>query len=414
MHFAIADIAGTADGGWHLQLFLSLLLVVCLVSIVVKMVRLPYSIALVIAGLIVGIGRLLPPVEMTPELVLVIMLPTLLFEASWNLDVRQLAKSWRPITVLVTVGVLISMAVVALMMCVFTGLGLMPALVFGALIAATDPISVLAMFRKLGVDSRLTIILEGESLFNDGTAFVLFKFVLALALAGAAVSVTSAAIGFMVIVAGAILLGVLLGVVAGWIASRFSDHLMEATLTVLVAYGSYLLAEALQLSPVIATICAGLAMGNCCRKSGTVAATTQAVALFWEIAAFVANSILFLLIGLQMKLPLLLSYWQYIAWGIAGILVGRALLVYLLCPFMAGKHNPLPVAWRHVLAWGGLRGSLCMALALSLPENFPQREAVLVTTFGVVLFTLLVQGLTIEPLVKLLKLKSKSSEDQGG
>jgi CPA1 family monovalent cation:H+ antiporter len=408
MDVATVPLPELSHAGWNIQVFLSLLVVATLVTIVTKVVRLPYAIALVIAGLVIGVTSLLPPAEMTPDLILVIMLPALLFEAAWNLHIKDLKISWLSIGVFATIGVVISMVVVAGVMVLFSPLTLTAALLFGAMISATDPISVLSLFRKLGIDRRLTMILEGESLFNDGTAVVLFKIVLVAALAGQQVAITSAAKDFVLVVGGGAVLGLTLGYLASRVTAFFDDHLLEVTFTILLAYGSYLLAEAIHVSPVIATICAGLVLGNYGRHIGMSHRTSQAVGLFWEYAAFVVNSIVFLLIGLQMKLSVLSAHWPIIAAGIGAILVGRAAVVYLLSPLVSTRDKPISAPWRHLLFWGALRGSLCMALALSLPASLQFREEIVVTTFGVVLFTLLIKGLTIEPLVKLLGIKSSS------
>lgn len=405
----LAEMVSSGGSSWNLQIILLLLLVSSSVAAAIKWVRLPYSVALVITGLIAGVTHMLPAVEMTPELILVMMLPALLFEASWNLKLEDLKRSWLPISVLATLGVIVSVVCVAAIMCFFGSMSWTMALLFGAMISATDPISVLALFKKLGVNRRLTMILEGESLFNDGTAVVIFKLVLVAAVAGTSLSLTQAAGSFFTMVLGGAALGLALGYGASKLTSLFDDHLLELTLTGLLAYGSYLLAEAIHVSPVISTICAGIVMGNYGSRIGMSPATRQAVSMFWEYAAFVVNSLVFLLIGLQMKLDLLIQYSPLIACGIAAIIVSRAVVVYALVPLFSRGQQKIDSSWKHVLAWGALRGSLSMALALSLPVDFPGREAITVLTFGVVLFTLLVKGLTIEPLVNKLKI-SKDEE----
>lgn len=394
------------SSGWNLQLLLAFLIVASCVAAVVKWIRLPYSIALVIAGLILGVFHILPPIDMTPEIILVMMLPALLFEAAWNIRVSDLKANWLPIGIFATVGVVISSLVVAAVMYFLGGLGVMAALLFGALISATDPISVLALFKKLGVSKRLSLIIEGESLFNDGTAVVLFKLVLLSAITGTSLAFTTAATSFVVMVAGGAALGLGLGWAASKLTSYFDDHLLEVTLTAILAYGSYLLAEMIHVSPVIATICAGLVMSNYGSRIGMSANTRHAVHLFWEYAGFLVNSLVFILIGLQMKLDLLIGHAGLIGTGIGALLVSRCVVVYGLSPIVGRGNSTIPMRWRHVLVWGALRGSLCMALALSLPANFPQRESLIVLTFGVVLFTLLVKGLTIGLLVKRLKIES--------
>lgn len=394
----------------HINLFVVLLMVAAVVAMTVKWIKLPYSIALVITGLAIGVFHLLPPVEMTPELILLVFLPALLFEASWNIELKELKETWLPVTVLATTGVFITMLIVAFFMKNFAAVALGPAFLFGAMIAATDPISVLALFRKLGMDRRLTMILEGESLFNDGTAVVVFKLVLAVVLAGSQISIETSVGQFLIVVLGGAVIGSFLGFMASKITFFFEDHLLEITLTTILAYGSFLLAEALHVSPVISVVAAGIVMGNYGSRTAMSPTTRLAVNSFWEYTAFVVNSMVFLLIGLQVKFDLLSKYGLQIGVGIAAVLVARAVVVYGLCPFIQSKQHPIPFKWQHLLFWGALRGSLCMALALSIPANFEYREMIIITTFGVVLFTLLVPGLIIEPLVKFLKMAGESSE----
>jgi CPA1 family monovalent cation:H+ antiporter len=187
----------------------------------------------------------------------------------------------------------------------------------------------------------------------------------------------------------------------------FDDHLLEITLTTILAYGSYLLAEHLQVSAVLSVVAAGVVIGNYGSRTGMSAGTRMAVNSFWEYTAFLVNSLIFLLIGLQIKFDLLVKYGVQIGVGILLVLVARVVVVYGLCPFIGSKKHKIPWKWRHMLFWGALRGSVCMALALSLPDKFVYREMITITTFGVVLFTLLVPGLTIQPLVKLLKMNLK-------
>lgn len=388
----------------NFYLLFTLLLLSSVVAIVTKWIRLPYSIALVIVGLFIGVFHWLPVVTMTPELILLIFLPALLFEASWNLHAETLRSSVKPVAVLATVGVFLSALIVGMALHVMTGLDFKLALLFGAMLSATDPISVLSLFKRLRVNKRLHTVLEGESLLNDGTAVALFRVLLASIVVGADLSWTRIGIDFLIITAGGTLVGAAIGMLASKVTEYFDDHLLETTLTVLVAYGSYLLAEQLRVSSVIGVLVAGFIMGNFGSKRGMSAATRLAVDSFWEYAAFIAESLVFLLIGMQIKFPLLVKYWPFIAAGIAAILIARIVIIYSLIPLVSDKNHPIPLSWRHLLFWGGLRGSLCMAMALSLPSNFPERELLVVTTFGVALFTLLVPGLTMEPLVKGLKL----------
>lgn len=400
----------TAHG---LEILMVLLMVASAVGLAVRFIKIPYSIALVVVGLAIGSAHILPAVEMTPELILFVFLPALLFEASWNLDARALLANWRSVAVLAVPGVCISMLVSAFVIQKLSGIDFSLALLFGAMTAATDPISVLALFRKLGIDKRLGLILEAESLFNDGTAVVLFKLVLAMCIAGAMPSDMQStglhsAGEFLLVVLGGSLVGLAIGYIASQVTRLFDDHLLEITLTAIVAYGSFLVAEQLHVSPVIAVLMAGIVVGNYGSHTHMSATTRLAVNSFWEYAAFLVNSIVFLLIGLQIDFNLLVKFSGQIFAGIVGIFTARLIVVYLLTPLVNRWQNRqdlhISFKWQHLLFWGALRGSLSMALALSLPLGFAGREELIVITFGVVLFTLLVPGLTIEPLVKVLKL----------
>ncbi|MBX3073726.1 Na+/H+ antiporter [Candidatus Obscuribacterales bacterium] len=394
----------------HIDTLLALLLVASGTAVITKWVPIPYSVALVIAGLLIGLSGVIPPISMTPELVLLIFLPALLFEASWNLDIKALRRDWRSISALATVGVVVCMLAVAAVLYISGGFNLQTALLFGAMVAATDPVSVIALFRQMGVDERLTMILEGESLFNDGTAVVLFKIVLGVVLTKQVFSFGNTIGAFAFVVFGGIALGAGLGFVASKITRAFEDHLLEITLTMVTAYGAYLLAEHLHVSAIMSVVSAGVVVGNYGSRSGMSESTRMAVNSFWEYAAFLVNSLLFLLIGLQVNWQLLLKHSHVIGLGVLAVFVARALVVYGLCPFVSTGRKPIPVAWRHVMFWGGLRGALVMALALSLPMSFPEREVIINMTFGVVLFTLLVPGLSMQPLLRVLGLEPERRE----
>jgi monovalent cation:H+ antiporter, CPA1 family len=412
------DIQVHSDStAYGLQLLMVLLLVASAVGLAVRWVKVPYSIALVIVGLALGSSHVLPRIEMHPDILLLVFLPALLFEASWNLDAHELKANWRPIALLAGPGVIVSMLVSGFVVHYFGGIDFRYACLFGAMVAATDPISVLSIIRKLGCDKRLSLLLEAESLFNDGTAVVLFKIMLTLVLASITITNTPPGVGnyygdvgnmgvdFCIAVVGGGIVGLAVGYLGSEVTRFFDDHLLEITLTTIVAYGSYLIAEQFHVSPVIAVLVAGIVVGNYGSREHMSAATRLAVNAFWEYAAFVVNSLVFLLIGLQIDLPLLAKYGKIISFGVLGILLARFIIVYVFGALLSSKTSPVPLNWRHLLFWGGLRGSLSMAMALSLPRQLgAEKEELTVLTFGVVLFTLLLPGLTSESLVNALKL----------
>jgi CPA1 family monovalent cation:H+ antiporter len=284
-------------------------------------------------------------------------------------------------------------------------LPLSAALVFGALIAATDPVVVVAIFRKLGAPKRLEVLLEGESLLNDGTAIILFGLALTAA-QGSGYGLGQAIGDFLLLGVGGLLVGVSLGWLVSQLIARIDDYLIETTLTTVLAFGAYLTAERFHLSGVLAVVAAGIVCGNVGPRG--MSPTTRIVVFnFWEYIAFLANSAVFLLIGLHIDLTVLAAAWRPILWAIAAVLVSRAITTYLV----SGLAARLPVNWRHVLFWGGPRGAIALALALSLPATLgPARETIATMTFGVVLFSILVQGMSMDWLVRRLKLVVLTSE----
>jgi CPA1 family monovalent cation:H+ antiporter len=394
------------DTHYAITVFITLLLISSAVAMAAKWVKVPYTLMLVIVGLIITPMHFLPVLHMSPELILLIFLPALLFDAAWNLKLDHLRENLLPILTLAVVGVCLSVGVIGLILHFLGGVSWEGSLLFGAMISATDPVSVLAIFKKLKLPNRLVTVLEGESLFNDGTAVVVFRIVLAV-VAGTASNTTGGLIfgslrDFILVVLGGVMIGAIIGIVASHLTSYFDDHLLEITLTTIAAYGSFLLAEGIHVSPVIAVLITGLIIGNFGRRTGMSPSTQVAVNSFWEYAAFVVNSLVFLLIGMEMELPKLLENIEQICWAILAILTARAIAIYGLMPVINAFTKPIPIRWQHVLFWGGLRGSLSIALALSLPATFAGRSQLVIMVFGVVMFSLLVQGLTVSPLLRWL------------
>jgi CPA1 family monovalent cation:H+ antiporter len=388
------------------NVFIALLLVASAVAMATKWIRVPYTLALVIVGLAISPMHFIPAVHVSPELILLIFLPALLFEAAWNLKLQQLRENLLPIVVLAVAGVCLSAGVVAAVLHWAGGLTWQSALLFGSMISATDPVSVLALLKHYGLPKRLATIVEGESLFNDGTAVVVFRIVSGIAAGAASQSAGMLALEslreFGLVVVGGIAVGAIVGLLASTLTSYFDDRMLEITLTTIAAYGSFLLAEGLKVSPVIAVLIAGLVIGNYGRRTGMSATTEAAVNAFWEYAAFVVNSLVFLLIGLEIQMPVLFANASMIGWAVVGVLISRAAAVYGLIPLSNLAGPTVPGRWRHVLVWGGLRGSLSVALVLSLPSAIPGRSQLVTMIFGTVIFSLLVQGLTMARLLKFL------------
>ncbi len=394
-------------------LVIEMLLVISLVAIAVQRLRVPYTVALVGVGLLIGLVQpalteIVGPIEieLTPELILALFVPPLIFEAAFNLSYDELKRNFLAILIFAVPGVVVTMLVVGFIVAGTTGLTLPVALVFGALIAATDPVAVISLFRTLGVPKRLAVLVEGESLFNDGTAIIVFHVVLGVALTGQLHAV-QAVLDFIQVVVGGIFVGVTLGWAVAWLIARVDNHLIETTLTTVLAFGVYLVAERFQFSGVLAVVAAGIINGQ--RSNSGMSPTTRIVLnSFWEYMAFLANSLLFFLIGFEINVSALLENWQAILGAIVAVILARILVVYVGSWIVNRTFNSLPFSWQHVLAWGGLRGAISLALVLSLPFALTDRQFLTTLAFGVVLFTLFVQGPTIGPLLRRLGIVNRN------
>jgi CPA1 family monovalent cation:H+ antiporter len=376
-----------------------LLLIAAVVAMLTRRLRLPYSVGLVAAGIILAILPFAPRVVLTKDLIFTALLPPLLFEAAFNLQWKQLRRDFAVIVVLATLGVLLSASVTATGMHYLANWRWMDALVFGALIAATDPVSVIATFKEAKAHGRLLILTEAESLLNDGTAAVAFGVVVALASGRQLTSIEITAtllmtIGGGILCGGAVALGALL------LAGRTDDRLVEITFTTVAAYGSFLMADHFGLSGVLATITAGLVMSNFKLLDGISERGKEAVQGFWEYAAFVANSLVFLLIGMHEAHQNFTAIWIPATIAIALVTVGRSAAIYPCCLVFSRFSLRVPWKHQHILFWGGLRGAVALALALGLPPEVPLREQIITISFAVVAFSVFVQGLTIVPFLR--------------
>ena len=392
----------------------ALLLLAIFVGLLTKRLRVPYTVGLVLFGLALTLLTDIE-VDLGGEIILAVLVPPLVFEAAFHIKFDQLRRELLLVILLAVPGVLLTTWMVGWLLSVSlaSALTLPLALVFGALVSATDPVAVVALFRALGAPKRLQILLEGESLFNDGTAIVVFNLVVAQVLRaqGQEFLLGEAVIAFTKIAGGGLFIGLALGLVASWLIARVDDHLIETTLTTVLAYGAYLVAEEFfHVSGVLAVVMAGLIAGNISPR-GMSPTTRISLLNFWEYAAFLANTFVFLLVGLEVDLELVWHYRMAVLQAIAAVLLARLVIVFGLSLFF---RRALPLRWAVVLFWGGLRGAISLALALGLPIALePQARGLLqALAFGVVLFTLLVQGLTIEPVIHRLGLIGHAEEER--
>jgi CPA1 family monovalent cation:H+ antiporter len=350
--------------------------------------------------------------ELFEEVVAFLFLPVLVFEAAYGLSTRAFVRNLAPILVLAIPAVLVATLFVGFALYWVLGVPLSAALLFGALICATDPVAVVAIFRELGVPSRLLTLVEGESLLNDGAAIVLFSILLAAAL-GDEVSALAGAWEFASVFLGGAAIGTAVGLVAA-LALPWLERLPAAALSVAVAYSGFVLADAvLGFSGVMASVAAGLVLSGLApsRASERVRALWREL---WEALGYVANALLFLLIGLAIDPVLFGEHLSATFLAVAVVLVARAAAVVPLVSVLERLTGVPPIGLRNevVLIWGGLRGGVAGALALALPEELPQRELFIAMTGGVVLATLLLNATTIRPLVRHLRLDQPSRADR--
>jgi CPA1 family monovalent cation:H+ antiporter len=454
-----------------ITIFIALLGGAAVVGVLTKFIRLPYTIALVLAGLVVAIVEAAPPeAVITHDLVLVLFLPPLLFQAGLHLDLAHLQRKAAVVAVLAIPGVVLSMFGVALAIEPFLADGLaseagfwLPALLFGAMLAPTDPISVLATFRAVGAPEGLRTLVEGESLFNDGTGVALFLILLtavfppgamggdegsivlreapaaavapaddadlpgdethreptgeatmpspgaAASRAGASISVAEALLTFVRVAGLGLVMGLGLGLIALWLLKRLDDHVLENAITVVLAWGSYIVSESVGGSGVIAVVVAGLIMGNYGHRLAMSQRTSETINTFWESIDFIVNSIVFLLIGFELQeigAGALLKGHVLLAVAVVylAILIVRAVMVY---PTVLLYGRDWPQGWKHITFWAGMKGSIPMALVLGLPAG-ELKTFLVPIAFGVVLVSLLLQGLTMPVLIRRLGVAGES------
>jgi CPA1 family monovalent cation:H+ antiporter len=389
-----------------------LLLVACLIAMISRKLGLPYSVGLVAAGLLIATVPEGPELPLSRDLIFNVLLPPLVFEAAMQLPWQEFRRELPVTLTLALVGVGLAAAVVAAGLHYWLGWSWIGASLFAVLIAATDPVAVIAAFKEMNADRRLCMLVESESLLNDGVVAVAFAVLVGVA-GGASAGVGSVVPAFLWTLLGGALIGAVVSGLILLLAGRTNDHLVEITLTTLAAYGSFLIAERLHASGVLASLTAGLMIGNL----GSIGAISDSgrphVLAAWEFFAFLANSFVFLLIGIQLVgVPISRLGWVTAAIAILLVLAGRAIAVYPLANLFRPTRLAVPFGFQNVLFWGGLRGALALALALTVPPTVPERVAIILTAFVVVAFSIFVQGLTMPWLVERLGLTRKHAPKQ--
>lgn len=405
----------------------ALLFVAAVSAVITERIRFPYTIGLVVIGVVVAffaddypdLARALDELKLEPVMIMFLFIPILIFESAFNMDVPVLMRNLLPSLTLAGPGLLVSTAIIGTLIHLLTPLPLESALIFGCLISATDPVAVIALFKELGAPKRLNILMEGESVFNDATAIVTFQIILAVIATGLldTQTIIGGVVDFFVVFFG----GLLVGLVFGWLVVRASplvgnQPLVHITLTLVTAYGAFIVADHfLRASGIMAVLGAGLTIGYY-GPTLQKQKVREYLEMFWEDAAFVANSLIFLMLGLSEKVflahthsnPEGLLYPVLIA--IAVVLFARFAVVYSLVPMINRFPGAKPIdqRYRFMLAWGGLRGAVAIALAMSLPKHFPYRWQIIDFAFGVTLFTLVVNGTTMSWVIRRLQLDQPS------
>lgn len=397
---------------------LILLTVALISSYIFRKIHFSYTIGLVVSGIFIEMifnkvnaqgGH---PFSISHDLIIYFLLPVLIFETSINIDVDLLVKNIKPILILAAPGLVLATVITGVTVGYFSQLSFAAAFLFGALISATDPVAVTSMFKVIGAPPRLAILVDGESILNDGTAIVMYQTVLAIVLSGAAINfqtVANGAVSFTVVFAGGFVVGAAVSFLLIKIGVLLEKSpIMYGALSLLIAYSSYLIADRVfHWSGVMAAMGAGIVASRYAKPNLRLGVRSF-ITRFWELLAFIANSFIFLIVGvfgreLLMGIKDHFILLKYIFIAIAAITVARLILIYVILPLTIGKKDEkIDMPYRHVLFWGGLRGAVALALSLSIPDTLPDKNLIICMTVGIVLFTLFVQGTTIKKLMDYL------------
>lgn len=403
-----------------IQILILLAIAIAVVGIA-KKINQPDTIALVLVGLLLGVVNLPFPLidhaeefitqsEVFQVIIISLFLPILLGDATLKLPFHHLYQQKNTVIGMALGGTFLSFIIIGFSAHYLIGMPIAVAFTFAALMSATDPISVLSIFKSAGVSQKLSTIMEGESLFNDGIAIVLFQissiYLLTYIEMGWA-GVGSGVWMFLRFAVGGVLVGVILGFIFSQVIRFYDDYPFEIAVSALLFFGSYFIAEHLHVSGVIAVVAGGFVFGDYGGKIGMSATTERNINSFWDVITLIANSLIFLIVGLEIRNIDFMGQWNIIVFAIL-IVIGARIIALFISTMPAKSLNRKE---RILLNWGGLKGSLSIALALSLPLSFEGRETILLLTFSVVLFSLIVQGLTIKPLIAKLGLNQKEQEN---
>ncbi|WP_435362103.1 cation:proton antiporter [Haloarchaeobius sp. DFWS5] len=416
---------------------------------VAKVGRFPYTIALLFAGFAVSIGvaltngsgagahQALDSIPLSHDIILLVLLPPLLFEGAATTDLEEFRENFPVILVLAVVGLITSILLVGMAATQVLGMPLLVALLFATIVLPTDPVSVLALFEEIGAPERLSVLVEGESLLNDGVAVVIFVTLYDLVASGASVDdlltidgIARVAIDVLFSGLGGALVGFVAAFAVYSVMRDLDEHMTEIVLTLILAYGSFILAEhyvpqwtGIKFSGVIATVVAGLFIGNRGAEEAMSPQTKLSIFNTWETLGFLVNTFIFVLIGARTPIGEIFANLGPLAIAIVLVLVGRAIPVYVITNVMNRvlPRQNLSVSYQHVLVWGGLHASIPIALVLGIPggENSPlaaynsvTTEELRVLVFGIAAFSLVVQGLTMKPLIERLGIITTTDEDR--
>jgi CPA1 family monovalent cation:H+ antiporter len=390
----------------------SIILLYCVatvVAIITKRLRVPYTAALLLVGVALGASHVVELPHLTQELLFAIFLPGLLFEAAYHLEIGELRANAWAITTMAVPGVASAILLTAAFLMLAATVsgatmagGWTTALIFGGVIAATDPVAVTALFREVAAPRRLHVLVESESLLNDGTSIVFLTLMLSY-FAGEAPTPLALVIGFVRIAFGGAAIGFVIGWLISHVRNRLDDAVIEITLTTIAAYGAFAMAEHFHCSGVIATVVAGVVCGHTARHLPNTPDTLKAVDSFWEWLAFALNSAVFLLLGSALTSSVVVSEWPLIVIGALAALAARGVVVGVATLGLSRTHERVPRAWSLVMVWGGLRGALSLVLALALPETIGDRPLIVALTGGTVMLSLLGQGMTMPLLLRKLR-----------